>query len=69
MDAWRDREGSLANAEFEDGKLEEGYRRGVVSCHLMSGSSVLIIAVESKYFPLDLIHVCRYAANHSITVM
>ncbi|KIP04382.1 hypothetical protein PHLGIDRAFT_195329 [Phlebiopsis gigantea 11061_1 CR5-6] len=29
MNAWRDREGSLANAELEDGKLEEGYRRNV----------------------------------------
>ncbi|KAI0342910.1 hypothetical protein BDW22DRAFT_1357455 [Trametopsis cervina] len=29
MNAWKDREGSLANAEFEDGKVEEGYRRHV----------------------------------------
>ena len=28
--AWKDREGSLANAQFEDGKVEEGYRRHVV---------------------------------------
>lgn len=30
MNAWKDREGSLANAEFEDGQLETGYRRNVV---------------------------------------
>ncbi|KAI0076210.1 hypothetical protein K474DRAFT_1772718 [Panus rudis PR-1116 ss-1] len=29
MDAWKEREGSLANAQFEDGKAEEGYRRNV----------------------------------------
>ncbi|KAI0087278.1 hypothetical protein BDY19DRAFT_954845 [Irpex rosettiformis] len=29
MNAWKDREGSLANAEFEDGKVEEGYKRNV----------------------------------------
>lgn len=29
--AWKDREGSLANAEFENGEVEEGYRRNVVS--------------------------------------
>ena len=31
MEAWKDREGSLANARFEDGQVEEGYRRNVVS--------------------------------------
>jgi hypothetical protein len=30
MNAWKDREGSLANSQFEDGKVEEGYRRHVV---------------------------------------
>lgn len=37
MNAWKEREGSLANAEFEDGKVEEGYRRHVVSsCFIVS---------------------------------
>lgn len=31
MDTWKEREGSLANAELEDGELEGGYRRNVVS--------------------------------------
>jgi hypothetical protein len=30
MNAWKEHEGSIANAELEDGKLEEGYRRNVV---------------------------------------
>ncbi|KAJ3534056.1 hypothetical protein NM688_g7194 [Phlebia brevispora] len=30
--AWKEREGSLASAEFEDGKVEEGYRRNVAFC-------------------------------------
>lgn len=34
MNAWKEREGSLANAEFEDGKVEEGYRRHVVCLHV-----------------------------------
>ncbi|KAK7690807.1 hypothetical protein QCA50_005907 [Cerrena zonata] len=29
MHAWRERGGGIATAEFEDGKLEEGYRRNV----------------------------------------
>lgn len=29
MEKWKDREGSLANSEFEGGKVEEGYRRNV----------------------------------------
>ncbi|RDX57568.1 hypothetical protein OH76DRAFT_53600 [Lentinus brumalis] len=29
MNAWKDREGSLANTEFEDGDFEGGYRRNV----------------------------------------
>ncbi len=32
MNAWKDREGSLANTEFEDGTFEGGYRRNVVRC-------------------------------------
>lgn len=31
MNAWKDREGSLANAELEDGEVEHGLRRNVVS--------------------------------------
>ena len=30
MLAWKERGGGMATAEFEDGKLEEGYRRNVV---------------------------------------
>lgn len=30
MEKWRDREGSLANTEFEGGEAEGGYRRNVV---------------------------------------
>ncbi|EKM58197.1 uncharacterized protein PHACADRAFT_207031 [Phanerochaete carnosa HHB-10118-sp] len=29
ISAWKDHEGSLSNAEFEDGLLEHGLRRGV----------------------------------------
>ncbi|KAI0768077.1 hypothetical protein BD413DRAFT_614738 [Trametes elegans] len=29
MDRWKERQGSLANAEFEDGQVAEGYRRNV----------------------------------------
>ncbi|THH01615.1 hypothetical protein EW026_g1136 [Hermanssonia centrifuga] len=29
MNAWKEREGSLANAEFEDGSVEGGYRKNV----------------------------------------
>lgn len=28
--SWKEHEGSLANAEFEDGQVAEGYRRNVV---------------------------------------
>ncbi len=31
INAWKEREGSLANAEFEDGLVEGGYRKNVVS--------------------------------------
>lgn len=34
MRAWQERGGGMATAEFEDGKLEEGYRRNVVSCSM-----------------------------------
>ena len=30
MNRWRERQGSLANAELEDGQLDSGYRRNVV---------------------------------------
>ncbi|OSD06341.1 hypothetical protein PYCCODRAFT_1474517 [Trametes coccinea BRFM310] len=29
MNSWKEREGSFANAEFEDGQVAEGYRRNV----------------------------------------
>jgi len=29
IEKWQDREGSLANAEFEGGQVEGGYRRNV----------------------------------------
>ena len=30
MNRWRERQGSLANAELEDGQVDSGYRRNVV---------------------------------------
>ena len=34
MNSWKERQGSLANAEFEDGEVSGGYRRNVVRCFL-----------------------------------
>ena len=34
MNSWRERQGSLANAEFEDGEVSGGYRRNVVRSFL-----------------------------------
>ncbi|KAF7799790.1 hypothetical protein EIP86_011032 [Pleurotus ostreatoroseus] len=47
MNAWKEREGSLANAEFEDGKVEEGYRRHVVRAHSSWGR------LESDLCPIE----------------
>lgn len=68
MNAWRDREGSLANAELEDGKLEEGYRRNVVSWSCVFRMILLIASIESKYIPSDLAsaHMLR-TPNHRHT--
>lgn len=51
--AWKDREGSLANTEFEEGKPEEGFRRNVVRrCQPHACRLLLISQAESEYFPI-----------------
>lgn len=60
MNAWKDREGSLANAEFEDGQVEQGYRRNVVSSYFSSEEALVptrCAFIESQYLPIYMIPV------------
>lgn len=63
MNSWKERQGSLANAEFEDGQVAEGYRRNVVryiSCHVALASlNRFPMSAESQYIPLHIIDVYR----------
>ena len=50
MNRWRERQGSFANAELEDGQVDSGYRRNVVRLS-RSVSLTCIPQGLSAFFP------------------